>query len=168
MCRRPKKCTTMRVVPSRWLPPKGFTAISFFGRVLMREKNYDDWLQDASSKDYEDLCHHEWIHLRQAVSVHNSWFCYYTLYLWYYLKGRPLRYGSGTCYLTNPFELEAYLFEEDAQYAQSGEEGATGWRRLALYPPSFWRALMLDTSPGHRLKQDEFIKRVREFMEDKW
>ncbi|MBO4489561.1 MAG: hypothetical protein J5741_07930 [Bacteroidales bacterium] len=168
MCRRPKHYSDMPVVPSRWLPPKGYTAITLFGRVLMREDHYNAWSRRPSSKDYQDLCHHEWIHLRQAVSVHNSWFCYYVLYFWHYLKGRPFRYGFHTAYLLNPFELEAYLFEDDDHYAKDNEEGAVGWKKLAAYSPSFWRALMLDNSSGNHLKRTEYLKRVREFMADKW
>ncbi|MBO7646878.1 MAG: hypothetical protein J6S56_02120 [Bacteroidales bacterium] len=172
MCHRPDQCSSLPVVPSRWLPPKGYTAITVFGRVLTRKDDYDEWMRHATSKAYQELYHHERIHLRQAVSVRNSWICYYALYFWFYLKGRPLRYGHQVAYLCNPFELEAYLFEVDDLYAQNQSKGCIGWKRLASYPPSLWRALMLDVSsnqcPSRKLPRSEFLKRVKLFMTDKW
>lgn len=172
MCSRPDRCYSLPVVPSRWLPPKGYTAITVFGRVLMRKNSYDEWARNATSKVYHELYHHEWIHLQQAVSVCNSWVCYYILYFWFYLKGRPFRYGHQVAYLSNPFELEAYLFEDDEQYGQNPTKGCVGWKRLASYSPSFWRALMLDDSSpkclSRKLPRMEFLQRVKLFMADKW
>jgi len=156
----------MQVRPSRWLPPKGYTAITFFGHILIRKESYQDWVEDQSNESFKVLCHHEWIHLQQAMSVHNSWICYYLKYLWFQIKSRPIRYGNKMAYMINPFEMEAYLFENDMQYADNGE--AIGWKRLAEYPPSFWRNMLIEMSPKGNVSRSKFIAKVRDFMKDKW
>ncbi len=158
----------MQVRPSRWLPPKGYSAITFFGHILIRKEFYKDWVKEQESESFRVLCHHEWIHLLQAASVHNSWILYYVFYIWYHLKSRPLRYGSKIAYMINPFEMEAYLFESDMEYAKESEEGATAWRQLAQYPPSFWRAMLKEVSDTGYPSRAKFLKKVRDFMKDKW
>ena len=80
---------------------------------------------------------HEMIHLRQAQACHDSWVCFYLLYLWYWLKGlvfsgcqvrRQLKHAA---YLLNPFEMEAYGHMYDQNYLNHCEEGAQEWRKYA-------------------------------------
>lgn len=172
MCQRPLSCETLPVRQSRWLPPKGYTAINFFGSMLMRREHYQDWQQHQEDSCNKMLMNHERIHLRQAASVHNSWLCYYAVYVWFFIRNNPLRYGVIMAYQTNPFELEAYLFEHDFAYAQ-GAELATRWRDLSAFPPAFWRSLYSDTSqssllPPTKDNQKHFLERVRRFMDNRW
>ena len=168
MFRRPKSCKDMEVRESRLLPPKGYDAITFFGLVLMRKPQYEEWSRNATSKQYRQLCSHEMIHQRQAVSLHNSWLCYYVRYAYYYLRNRPLRYGHMFAYLANPFEMEAYLFEADTSYASKSQDGTDNWRKLASYPPACWHALMSAKGLTTKAEQADFFARVAAFMKNKW
>ena len=131
MIKRPSKYREIVVRISRFLPPKGYFAITLFGKVFIRRHNADFWEKNKNLQQCKVLLHHEWIHARQAVSTHNSWICFYLLYLYYYLKNRPLRYGHRIAYYANPFELEAYVHEKELSYAQNSATGAYGWRDFA-------------------------------------
>lgn len=129
MVRRPDKYSCITVRASRFLPPKGYFAITFFGRILIHRRNFGLWEAQKTTRSGQILLHHEWIHVKQAVSTHNSWLCYYLRYIYFYLKNRPLRYGSQFAYYANPFEMEAYAHENDLDYART--EPAEGWRGYA-------------------------------------
>ena len=70
------------------------------------------------------------IHLRQAQSCGDSWFRFYLLYIWYWLRAlsanRKMRHGA---YLLNPFEIEAYRHMNNLDYLANGE--AKEWRKFA-------------------------------------
>lgn len=134
MFRRPSKYHHIEVRFSRLLPPKGYFAITFFGKILIRSHNSISWEQSKEQHNNKVILHHEWIHVRQAVSTHNSWICFYLQYLYYYLKNKPLRYGRRFAYYANPFEMEAYIHENDLTYAQDTEKGTYGWRHYATMP----------------------------------
>jgi len=70
--------------------------------------------------------------------------------------------------MINPFEMEAYLFESDMQYALDEEKGVTAWKRLAEYPPSFWRSMLKEISSRGNVSRAKFLAEVRDFMKDKW
>lgn len=130
MCRRPSKCAAIEVKASRFLPPDGYFAITFFGKVLVRRKNMELWERDRASRAGKVMLHHEWIHVQQAVSTCNSWLFFYMAYIWYFLCGKPWKYGVKGAYYANPFELEAYMNDDDLSYA-SGTSGTDGWRVFA-------------------------------------
>ena len=134
MIRRPSKCQHIQIETSRFLPPKGYYAITFFGKILIREHNAENWKRNFETKSGKIMLNHEWIHVRQAVSTHNSWICFYIRYVFYYLKNRPLRNGQRFAYYTNPFEVEAYSFEADLSYTHDKPNGANGWRTFAAMP----------------------------------
>jgi hypothetical protein len=73
---------------------------------------------------------HEMIHLRQAQSCGDSWFRFYLLYIWYWLRALPanrkMKHGA---YLLNPFEIEAYRHMNNLDYLANGE--ANEWRKFA-------------------------------------
>ena len=77
------------------------------------------------------------IHLRQAQACHDSWLCFYLLYIWYWVKTawfgkrsvrRQLKHAA---YLLNPFEMEAYARMNDLGYLKRCEGGAQEWRKYA-------------------------------------
>ena len=131
MIRRPSKYHDIEVRPNRFLPPKGYFAITFFGKILIRKENAKNWEQSSDSQSGKIMKHHEWIHVQQAVSTHDSWICFYLRYIYYFLKDKPLRHGGQTAYHANPFEMEAYIYESDLSYARNNPNGANGWRFFA-------------------------------------
>lgn len=116
------------------MPPKGFFAITFFGKMLIRKQNAKNWELTRNSQSGKIMLHHEWIHVQQAISTHDSWICFYLRYLYYFLKNRPVHYGGKFAYHAIPFEMEAYIFESDLSYAKNNPNGANGWRFFAALP----------------------------------
>lgn len=98
------------------IPPKGYLAISWFGKIYINKKNkeywkkYPDYLKNITIK-------HEKIHIMQAERTHNSWFCFYCKYIWFWLKAMFLcKFKNSIAYYCNPFEVEAYMHENNRFY----------------------------------------------------
>ena len=77
MARRPNKYQNIKIETSRFLPPRGYNAITFFGIILVRRNNNPKWKQYFETASGKILLNHEWIHVKQAVSTHNSWICFF-------------------------------------------------------------------------------------------
>lgn len=98
------------------VPPKGYLAITWFGKIVINKKNKEYW------EKYPDILknktiNHERIHIRQAEKTHNSWFCFYCKYIWVWLKTFVLSgFKNSIAYYCNPFEVEAYLNETNRFY----------------------------------------------------
>jgi len=127
---RPSKiCDMPAVVNTFWLP-KGYEGLTFFGKILTPTQE----LADCFNASYNTLKNHEMIHLRQAQSCGDSWFRFYLLYIWYWL--RTLCFGGfairrqmkNAAYLLNPFEMEAYARMYDLNYLKGP---AIEWRQYA-------------------------------------
>lgn len=126
--RRPSKIDKMDIIKTTLWCPKGFDALTFFGHILSRDN-------DERHGGMETLLNHEHIHLRQAQSLHDSWWLFYAVYLWYWLKALPsLHWNPMLAYRLNPFEMEAYLHQHDRHYAETCRHGAWEWRRYASLP----------------------------------
>ena len=122
---RPSKVADMPAVVNTFWLPKGYDGLTFFGKILAPTQE----LADSFNGAYNTLKNHEMIHLRQAQSCGDSWFRFYLLYLWYYMKGlRMRRQLKNAAYLLNPFELEAYGRMYDLSYLKGP---ATEWRQYA-------------------------------------
>ena len=130
---RPSRIADMPAVVNTFWLRKGYEGLTFFGTILTPSQQEADRFnarQGAAMKN------HEMIHLRQAQACHDSWLCFYLLYLWYWLKTlcvgfsvrRQLKHAA---YLLNPFEMEAYGHMYDHNYLTQCEEGAQEWRRYA-------------------------------------
>jgi hypothetical protein len=84
---------------------------------------------------HDSLKNHEMIHLYQARNTHDSWLCFYTLYIWYYVRALPLnKKRRDAAYLLNPFEMEAYRHMNDTNYLNHPECGQE-WRQFARLSP---------------------------------
>ena len=82
------------------------------------------------------------IHLRQAQSLHNSWFLFYVRYIWYYVRAIPQnKYNRNAAYYLNPFEMEAYEHMYEQDYLEKCKNGANGWRAYAKMKPRERRKL---------------------------
>lgn len=135
---RPAKIGQMRAVLGGMLLPRSYAAMTFFGSILAHTQEEVDSINARPSI----LLNHEMIHLRQAQSVHNSWFCFYILYIWYYLRALPQnRHMRNAAYYLNPFEMEAYEHEYDRNYLEGCTKGANGWRSYAKMTPKERRIL---------------------------
>ena len=128
---RPSKVVDMPAVVNTFWLRKGYEGLTFFGHILAPTQE----LADAFNAKPNALKNHEMIHLRQAQSCGDSWFRFYILYIWYWLRTvcfggfavrRQLKHAA---YLLNPFEIEAYAHMHDLDYLAKGE--ATEWRRYA-------------------------------------
>lgn len=124
--RRPSTVHDMPAIVDTFWIRSGYEALTFFGTILTHSKDE----ADAMNGRLTTLKNHEMIHLRQAQSTGDSWLRFYTLYIWYWLKGlRWSRRLRGAAYLLNPFELEAYRHMHDMEYAQRHADGTNEWRQ---------------------------------------
>lgn len=96
-----------------WILPKGFCAITLFGRVF---SNYDikklnNYLETYSGRV---MVNHERIHMMQANTFKTKYLGFYLFYLWYWFIGL-FKYGVKryASYRQIPFEKEAYDKEND-------------------------------------------------------
>lgn len=95
----------MKLIVSKYLVPRGYTAITVFPFVFLRENKL---------KTYQVLLNHEKIHLRQQAEL-----LILPFYIWYvteYLL-RLLKYRNRhLAYKNIGFEREAYANESDSNY----------------------------------------------------
>jgi hypothetical protein len=131
--RRPSRIDEMKAVKEGFWLGKKYDAMMFFGHIVTHTQEEADRMNSRM----DSLRRHETIHLRQAQATHNSWLCYYWLYMWYYIRALHLnRYMKNAAYRLNPFEMEAYEHMYDQHYLeQCREKGAQGWRVYARMKP---------------------------------
>ena len=116
------------IVNTFWLR-NGYEGLTFFGTILTPSQQEADRF---NTKQGAAMKNHEMIHLRQAQACHDSWFCFYILYGWYWLLAcRYWRRLKNAGYRLNPFELEAYAHMHDLHYLDNKQSGTTEWRRYA-------------------------------------
>lgn len=134
--KRPSRITDMPAMVNTFLCRKGFSGITLFGWIFTNSQS----VADSLNSKYTVMKNHEMIHLRQAQSTGNNWFRFYALYLTFWLKGICLaRKRKLLAYYLNPFEIEAYINENDMHYLDRFENGATGWRmyRKMTFPERY-------------------------------
>ena len=124
---KPSKITNVHAKLTKLLF-KGYAAITWMGTIYCSKQTYVDAINATDTIDSGLKCH-ETIHVRQAESTKDSWCRYYLRYVWEWIKNIPLVFVEAHyVYLFNPFELEAYTFEDDYDYPNSPCEY---WRKLA-------------------------------------
>jgi len=98
----------------------GFRAITWKGIVYCKN-NKDVELINTDDSINSDFESHESIHIRQAECTKDSWFIFYSLYLWQWLCNFVLFiYGLLIPYKFIAFELEAVANEANHDYAMHG------------------------------------------------
>lgn len=135
---RPSRIVDMPAVVNTFWLRKGYEGLTFFGHILTPSQQEADRFNASVSGDRMSAAmkNHEMIHLRQAQACHDSWLCFYLLYIWYWLKGLPMkRKMKHAAYLLNPFEMEAYGRMYDLSYLKRCEHGAQEWRTYARMSP---------------------------------
>ena len=100
----------VEVVQMKYFPFKGYSAMSWCGKIITRKDRVD-----------RTVINHERLHLEQALQLakqekSSSWLTYYWQYLKYWIKGNPLIAPASSAYYTIPFEMEAYGNEHDFNY----------------------------------------------------
>ena len=126
--RRPRRIASIKAVKDSFWLGKKYDAMMFFGVIVTHTQHDADIINSCDNS----LKRHETIHLLQARSTHNSWLCFYTLYIWYYLRALPMnRKLPNAAYRLNPFEMEAYEHMYNADYVEQCQAGANGWRTYA-------------------------------------
>ena len=78
---KPSKIQILKAKKALFLLPR-FRALTWKGIVYCKEKSDIQLInfEDKISSNFES---HEMTHVKQAESTHDSWFCFYVLYLWY-------------------------------------------------------------------------------------
>jgi len=124
---KPSKIQILKAKKAIFLP-SSFRGLTWKGIVYCGKKSDIQLInfEDKISSNFES---HEMIHVKQAESTHDSWFCFYALYLWYWILNFPLFiYGAMMPYYFIPFELEAMNNETDYTYATHG--GVYQWKKF--------------------------------------
>lgn len=112
MLQRPTKIKEL-TVKYGIIPPKDYLAITFFGTMYINKKNKDYW---ESYTYKEETMIHEGIHLKQAQND-GTWFKFYCKYLWWWIKAIFLSgFKNNIAYYCIPYEVEAYMYENDKYY----------------------------------------------------
>ena len=123
---KPSKINVVKAKKAFCLFP-GIRAITLFGTVYCKSK-YDVALINNRDEIDSTLKSHETIHVRQAVSTKDSWFCFYTVYLWQWLCNLPLIFINVMApYKFIEMELEAYENEDTWSYPTLNVK-CTGWK----------------------------------------
>lgn len=111
--------------PNFFLLPKKFIAITLFGHVFFNIKE-EELKKLLKKKEGKIIINHERIHLLQANSFKTKYLGFYTLYIWFWIKGL-FKYGWNQSYYAIPFEREAYANERDVLYNE------TKWKNYVSY-----------------------------------
>lgn len=105
----------MKIIYSKILPPKGFSAINLFGFLIIRHEYKELFEKNPFFRN--KLLNHETIHTKQMQEM-----LYIFFYLWYGIEWliRWVSCGlkSKKAYRSILFEKEAYKYENDLQYLQ--------------------------------------------------
>lgn len=116
---KPNKFKTV-IGRKAWFLFTGFAALTWKGYTYCKTREMAD---DLNKTDYIDsqLKSHETIHIRQAESMHNSWFRFYAKYIWEWICNLPLIFiDIYAPYRFEPIEIEAYVNEDNWDYCING------------------------------------------------
>jgi hypothetical protein len=103
-----------------WFLLPGCRALTWKGIVYCKTKTDVESLNAREEIDSQ-LKSHETIHVKQAESTHDSWFRFYTRYIWDWICNLPLVFVNiNAPYKFIATELEAYLNENNWDYCMHG------------------------------------------------
>lgn len=116
---KPSKINVLKAKKALFLF-SGYRALTWKGIAYCKHES-DIKLINSDDRITSNFEAHEMTHVKQAESTHNSWLCFYTLYIWYWILNFPLFiYGGFMPYYFIPFELEAMNNEVDWKYPTNG------------------------------------------------
>jgi hypothetical protein len=116
---KPSKINVLKAKKALFLF-SGYRALTWKGIAYCKDKS-DIQLINSMDSITSNFEAHEMTHVKQAESTHDSWFCFYALYLWQWILNFPLFiYGKPMPYYFIPFELEAMNNEINWKYSTNG------------------------------------------------
>lgn len=117
---KPSKFVTVKGKKA-WFLPFGFAALTWKGYAYCKSKSAADKINSTDGIDSR-LESHETIHIRQAESMKDSWFRFYTKYVWEWICNLPLIFVNIYApYRLMPIEMEAYLNQDNWDYCMEGK-----------------------------------------------
>ena len=116
---RPSKFVTVKGKKA-WFLPFNFQCLTWKGYAYCKSQTAVD-IMNSTDKIDSTLESHETIHIRQAESMKDSWFRFYTKYVWEWICNIPLIFINFYApYRFMPIEMEAYLNQDDWKYCMHG------------------------------------------------
>ena len=116
---KPSKFITVRGRKDLFLF-SGFSALTWKGYAYCRTQKDADKINNTDKIDSK-IESHETIHIRQAESMHDSWFRFYLRYVWEYICNLPMIFLNVYApYMFMPIEMEAYLNQDNWDYCMHG------------------------------------------------
>ena len=116
---KPSKFVTVRGKKAWFLPP-GFSCLTWKGYAYCKSQKEADKINETEEIDSR-MESHETIHIRQAESMKDSWFKFYTRYVWEWLCNFSLIFVNFYApYKFMEIEMEAYLNQDDWDYCMQG------------------------------------------------
>ena len=117
---KPSKFVTVKGRKAWFLFP-GFESLTWKGYAYCKTREMADKINSTEKIDSQ-LESHETIHIRQAESMHDSWFKFYTRYMWEWICNLPLiTINLYAPYMFMPIEIEAYLNHDNWDYCMHGK-----------------------------------------------
>lgn len=124
---KPSKFSTVIGKKALFLLPK-FDCLTWKGYAYCSTQEKADKINSTEGIDSK-LESHETIHVRQAESMHDSWFRFYLRYVWEWLCNFPLIFINVYApYYFMPIEIEAYLNQDDWDYCM--KKTANQWKEF--------------------------------------
>lgn len=160
--KRPSKIQNIDFIFNKFIPPKGFLAITFFGKVYIHNRNKSLW--ESYSEEYKEVVRrHETIHVRQAEMAHDSWFRFYMKYLWHWIVAMlNCGFKNSIAYYCIPYEVEAYLQEDDYDY-EDFLFLYTDYQ--AISPKEYVQIAKKHLNSDGSLNKTEYFKEIRDKMQ---
>ena len=127
---KPSKFITVRGRKA-WFLPSYFSALTWKGYAYCKRQADADKINSTDRIDSK-LESHETIHIRQAESMKDSWFRFYTRYVWEWILNLPLIFINFYApYMFMEIEIEAYLNQDNWDYCMQG--ATCQWKTLEKY-----------------------------------
>ena len=102
----PKDIEGVSLMNMKHFPSKGFAYLMWCGKMIYRDDMYDRRQKEWATDAYKVKVNHETIHLMQAKEK-GSWWWFYLLYAWNWMKHNPITHPSHAAYYLNKYECEA-------------------------------------------------------------
>jgi len=161
--KKPNEIIDIEIKWNNFIPFIGYLAITFFGKMWMRNSTKERWERYIKDGQAAYAINHEMIHVKQAVSTNNSWWEFYVLYIWYWLKA--IFRGFTFAYKMNPFEMEAYANENDLNYIATHSGGAVRWKVYKTIPIKTRKAYWKDYNIKRKSEYITFGKYINEYID---
>ena len=161
--KKPNEIVDIEIKWNNFIPFAGYLAITFFGKMWMRNSTKEKWEKYIKDGMAAYVINHEMIHVKQAVSTNNSWWEFYVLYIWYWLK--TILKGTTFAYKMNPFEMEAYANENDLTYIAKHSGGAVRWKVYKTIPIKTRKAYWKDYNNKRKTEYITFGKYINEHID---